>query len=181
MTHYAVLTGAYIFRPNGTEAFAVNTGVVDTTVQTSGAVTVVTQVWSDWLTQEIRLWAGQPFIEVEFSVGPVPIDDGLGKVCVRVCVFVCVCMCVCVRACVCVCVCMYVCAFPFACTPRLLVPSPMWLNALTLMTWSHVCVNVYGLFVRASDVCVYVCTGDHHALHDGHRQRRILVHGFQRS
>jgi len=30
--------------------------------------------------QEIRLWKGQPFVEVEFSVGEIPIDDGLGKV-----------------------------------------------------------------------------------------------------
>ncbi len=77
-----LLTGAYIFRPNGTDAFPVNTGAVQTSVQTSAAVTIVTQVWASWLTQEIRLWANQPFVEVEFSVGPVPIDDGLGKVCV---------------------------------------------------------------------------------------------------
>ena len=29
--------------------------------------------------QEIRLWAGQEFAEVEYSVGPVPIDDNFGK------------------------------------------------------------------------------------------------------
>jgi hypothetical protein len=31
------------------------------------------------LLQEIRLWANSEFAEVEFSVGPVPIDDNFGK------------------------------------------------------------------------------------------------------
>ena len=57
-----------------------NEGTVPVTVQQNDEVTVVSQYWAPWLTQEIRLWKDQPFVEVEFSVGPVPIDDGLGKV-----------------------------------------------------------------------------------------------------
>lgn len=55
-----------------------------TNIQTTGPVTIISQTWADWLSQEIRLWANQSFVEIEFSVGPVPIDDGLGKVCIRV-------------------------------------------------------------------------------------------------
>ena len=33
------------------------------------------QVFSDWLTQTVRVYAGQPYVEVEWIVGPVPIDD----------------------------------------------------------------------------------------------------------
>jgi len=72
-------SGAYIFRPNGTTAYPVNDGVVAVSVQESAAVTVVTQKWAPWLTQEFRLWNNDMAVEVEFSVGPVPIDDGLGK------------------------------------------------------------------------------------------------------
>jgi hypothetical protein len=72
--------GAYIFRPNHTDATAVASGAVSVAVQQSSVVTVVTQTWaSSWLKQEIRLWAGQEYVEVEFAVGPVPIDDQLGK------------------------------------------------------------------------------------------------------
>ena len=34
---------------------------------------------SNWVTQTVRLYAGQPFAEFEWTVGPVPIDDNNGK------------------------------------------------------------------------------------------------------
>ena len=37
------------------------------------------QVFSDWLTQTIRLYDNQNFIEVSWTVGPIPFQDGLGK------------------------------------------------------------------------------------------------------
>ena len=37
------------------------------------------QVFSDWLTQTIRLYENQNFIEVSFTVGPIPFQDGLGR------------------------------------------------------------------------------------------------------
>ncbi len=36
-------------------------------------------MFADWAVQTFRLYAGQAFIEVEYTVGPVPIEDGLGK------------------------------------------------------------------------------------------------------
>jgi len=36
-------------------------------------------VFADWATQTVRLYMGSPFIEVEYTVGPIPIDDGMGK------------------------------------------------------------------------------------------------------
>ncbi len=36
-------------------------------------------MFGDWAVQTFRLYAGQAFIEVEYTVGPVPIEDGLGK------------------------------------------------------------------------------------------------------
>jgi hypothetical protein len=66
--------GAYIFRPNSTTAYPVNSGVVPVTVQSDSTVTVVTQVWAPWLSTEWRLYKGQAYVEVEYAVGPVPID-----------------------------------------------------------------------------------------------------------
>ncbi len=35
------------------------------------------QVFAEqWLTQTVRLYPGQPFVEFEWLVGPIPIDDG---------------------------------------------------------------------------------------------------------
>ena len=38
-----------------------------------------TQVFSDWVSQTIRLYEGQNFIEVTYTVGPIPFQDGLGR------------------------------------------------------------------------------------------------------
>ena len=37
------------------------------------------QVYSDWVTHTIRLYAGQNVIESSFTVGPIPFRDGLGR------------------------------------------------------------------------------------------------------
>jgi hypothetical protein len=68
-------SGAYAFRPNGTTPYRVADGPVSVTV-TKGAVSQeVVQVFANWITQTVRLYAGQPFVEIEWIVGPVPIDD----------------------------------------------------------------------------------------------------------
>ncbi|XP_078576535.1 lysosomal alpha-mannosidase-like [Branchiostoma floridae x Branchiostoma japonicum] len=73
-------SGAYIFRPNGTEPFPIHTkGSVITKVVTGTLVQEVHQVFSDWVTQVIRLYAGQRHAELEWTVGPIPFKDGLGK------------------------------------------------------------------------------------------------------
>ena len=73
-------SGAYIFRPDSDTPVPVS--------QTPATVTVVAQgpvVWetrhtvSEWLTQETRLWAGESTVEVQWTVGPIPISDGWGK------------------------------------------------------------------------------------------------------
>jgi hypothetical protein len=32
-----------------------------------------------WIRQVIRVLTGQPFVEIEYTIGPIPIDDGRGK------------------------------------------------------------------------------------------------------
>jgi lysosomal alpha-mannosidase len=36
-------------------------------------------VFNDWASQEISLYDGGETVEVEWTVGPIPIDDGIGK------------------------------------------------------------------------------------------------------
>lgn len=72
-------SGAYIFRPNGTEAFPVNAGAVTTTVSNGAVVSEAVQVFADWLKVTVRLYAGSDNVETEYTVGPVPIDDDMGK------------------------------------------------------------------------------------------------------
>ncbi|KAL0377241.1 UNVERIFIED_CONTAM: putative alpha-mannosidase [Sesamum radiatum] len=71
-------SGAYVFRPNGT--FAINPqkqGV--TTVMRGPIIDEVHQVINPWIYQINRLHKGKEHVEVEFSVGPIPVDDGIGK------------------------------------------------------------------------------------------------------
>jgi len=39
----------------------------------------VKQVFNSWATQVVRLYADQPFLEFEYTIGPIGISDGLGK------------------------------------------------------------------------------------------------------
>ena len=67
-------SGAYIFRPNSSTFFypgASNTPVVTLTSQ-GDVVTEVSQVFSEWATAKYRLYANQPYVEVEWTVGPIP-------------------------------------------------------------------------------------------------------------
>jgi len=79
-------SGAYIFRPNCTEnvpqpcePFAASAAAVQLSVSKGALVQEVRQVFSNWISQSVRLYANESSIEVEYSVGPVPVADGLGK------------------------------------------------------------------------------------------------------
>ncbi|XP_053145025.1 lysosomal alpha-mannosidase isoform X2 [Hemicordylus capensis] len=71
-------SGAYIFRPNASEPFPIGRGAHFYHVKTP-VVEEVYQNFSDWCSQVVRLYAGQPYVEFEWTVGPIPIRDGLGK------------------------------------------------------------------------------------------------------
>lgn len=71
-------SGAYIFRPNGTFAHPVST-FTNTSVIQGSLVTEIHQVWSPWVSQVTRLYTGQLHVQMEWLVGPIPIEDGVGK------------------------------------------------------------------------------------------------------
>ncbi|XP_063787232.1 lysosomal alpha-mannosidase [Pseudophryne corroboree] len=71
-------SGAYIFRPNRTDPIVIAQNVRSYLVQNS-LVQEVYQNFSSWCSQVVRLYADQRFVELEWTVGPIPVRDGWGK------------------------------------------------------------------------------------------------------
>jgi len=73
-------SGAYIFRPNETFAYNMTKDNIPSMQLVTGKVySEVKQVFNSWATQVVRLYADQPFLEFEYTIGPIGISDGLGK------------------------------------------------------------------------------------------------------
>jgi len=73
-------SGAYIFRPNGTaQSFPTPIAIVY-----SGPVLTEIQLrYNSWASSVFRTYRGQRYMEDEWLVGPIPIDDGVGKEVIR--------------------------------------------------------------------------------------------------
>ncbi|XP_028229498.1 probable alpha-mannosidase At5g13980 [Glycine soja] len=78
-TETAQASGAYIFRPDGSPSPIKSNGKSPLTVFRGPIVHEVHQKISPWIYQTTRLYKGKEHAEVEFIVGPIPIDDGDGK------------------------------------------------------------------------------------------------------
>ncbi len=77
-------SGAYIFRPSrkNENLNILEAGVGEATnfkVTEGDLVTEVYAEFGDWIKQTTRVMKDKNFVEVEWTVGPVPIDDGVGK------------------------------------------------------------------------------------------------------
>ncbi|XP_073823591.1 lysosomal alpha-mannosidase-like [Musca autumnalis] len=70
-------SGAYIFRPNGTEVL-IGTKA-NLTIYNGTLVKEVHQHFNDWVSQVIRIYEGVNRVEFEWLVGPIPIEDNVGK------------------------------------------------------------------------------------------------------
>jgi len=78
-------SGAYIFRPNHTSPDGQSAKCVSADcgaslrVLKAPVVQQVEQIFSAWATQTVRLYQGAKSVEIEWTVGPIPVDDGMGK------------------------------------------------------------------------------------------------------
>uniref|UniRef100_A0A669QX83 Alpha-mannosidase n=1 Tax=Phasianus colchicus TaxID=9054 RepID=A0A669QX83_PHACC len=73
-------SGAYIFRPNSSHPIpVVGSGRVSTSVVKTPQLQELQQRFSPWCWQAVRLHAGRRFVELEWTVGPIPVEDGWGK------------------------------------------------------------------------------------------------------
>ncbi|XP_076427995.1 lysosomal alpha-mannosidase isoform X3 [Peromyscus maniculatus bairdii] len=71
-------SGAYIFRPSHLEPLPVSRWARIHQVKTA-LVQEVHQNFSAWCSQVLRLYPGQRHLELEWTVGPIPVRDNLGK------------------------------------------------------------------------------------------------------
>ncbi|XP_049563066.1 lysosomal alpha-mannosidase isoform X1 [Orcinus orca] len=72
------VSGAYIFRPNRQQPLLVSHWAQTHLVKTA-LVQEVHQNFSAWCSQVVRLYPGQRHLELEWTVGPIPVGDGWGK------------------------------------------------------------------------------------------------------
>ncbi|XP_078160110.1 putative alpha-mannosidase At5g13980 [Carex rostrata] len=71
-------SGAYIFRPDGTYPIEYE-GTEPLTVMKGSIVDEVHQQISPWIYQITRAYKSKEYVETEFIVGPIPVQDGVGK------------------------------------------------------------------------------------------------------
>ncbi|XP_010528132.1 PREDICTED: alpha-mannosidase At3g26720 [Tarenaya hassleriana] len=71
-------SGAYVFRPDGERPIK-SEGKARLTVVRGPLLDEVYQELNPWVSQTTRLYKGKDHAEVEFTVGPIPVDDGIGK------------------------------------------------------------------------------------------------------
>eukprot|EP01133_Synstelium_polycarpum_P001460 gene1460-1693_t len=72
-------SGAYIFRPIQQFPYTYNNESCKVTVAQGSTVSSLTRYWSPTMIQTFRLYADQDFLEIEETVGPIDISDGIGK------------------------------------------------------------------------------------------------------
>ena len=73
-------SGAYIFRPREQYAFPVNSGsIAALSGGSDGFASYTWQQFAPWLKQTIRTYAAHDYITFDWTVGPIPVDDGQGK------------------------------------------------------------------------------------------------------
>ncbi|GAB2278356.1 hypothetical protein Dimus_013039 [Dionaea muscipula] len=71
-------SGAYVFRPNGTYSIK-SEGKSPLTIMEGTLLDEVHQQLNSWIYQITRVYKGKEHVEVEFMVGPIPTNDGVGK------------------------------------------------------------------------------------------------------
>ncbi|XP_062010431.1 probable alpha-mannosidase At5g13980 isoform X2 [Rosa rugosa] len=71
-------SGAYVFRPNGTFLITPEEKASLTVIR-GPVIDEVHQQINSWIHQITRLHKEKEHVEVEFIVGPIPTDDGIGK------------------------------------------------------------------------------------------------------
>ncbi|GAV72796.1 Glyco_hydro_38 domain-containing protein/Glyco_hydro_38C domain-containing protein/Alpha-mann_mid domain-containing protein [Cephalotus follicularis] len=72
-------SGAYIFRPADGSPPTVVSRSVPLKVIRGPLVEEVQQQFNPWISQVTRLYKGKEHAEVEYTIGPIPTEDGVGK------------------------------------------------------------------------------------------------------
>lgn len=71
-------SGAYIFRPNVTQAIRVNSKA-EIRVIKKPDVEEVHQKFNEWISQVVRVYKAETIVEIEWLVGEIPVADNIGR------------------------------------------------------------------------------------------------------
>ncbi|CAF3311737.1 unnamed protein product [Rotaria sp. Silwood2] len=77
-TPFSPASGAYIFRPLFPEALPVSVARRINCTKTDTVQSALI-IFNEWTSQEFNLYRNASAIEIEWTVGPIPIDDNIGK------------------------------------------------------------------------------------------------------
>lgn len=75
-------SSAYIFRPSQPTQRPISVTPASgkaSFVETDVGVVIEAEFEQPWVKQTTKIFMSQPYVEVEYTIGPVPIDDGKGK------------------------------------------------------------------------------------------------------
>jgi len=72
-------SGAYAFRPESPEARAVSQGAPTLQVSRGPLAQEALQSFGPWVSQRVRLAKGARHVEITYTVGPIPVEDGIGR------------------------------------------------------------------------------------------------------
>lgn len=74
-------SGAYIFRPDSPDEKLTELELNSTTIAKKSSILTEVQFNYEvpWLKDVIKLYKGKSFIDIEYTVGPIDINDGVGK------------------------------------------------------------------------------------------------------
>lgn len=72
-------SGAYIFRPDPSSSETILGTDVTVEVFRRELVDEVHQVFNEWISQVVRIFKTQKVVEFEWLVGPIPVEDDIGK------------------------------------------------------------------------------------------------------
>lgn len=73
-------SGAYIFRPDAAAPITeIGTDDVTVSVVRGKLVEEVHQIFNDYISQVVRVYKNEKLVEFEWLVGPIPVDDSVGK------------------------------------------------------------------------------------------------------
>ncbi|XP_071733945.1 probable alpha-mannosidase At5g13980 isoform X1 [Rutidosis leptorrhynchoides] len=72
-------SGAYVFRPNSSNPIPIVSQEKNITVLRGSIYDEVHQEINPWIYQITRVYKNKEHAEVEFTVGPIPVEDGVGK------------------------------------------------------------------------------------------------------
>ncbi|XP_060195923.1 alpha-mannosidase-like isoform X1 [Lycium barbarum] len=72
-------SGAYIFRPDGSPPVIVAKSQVPIKVMRGPLVDEIHQKFNSWISQVVRIYKDKEHVELEFTVGPIPTADSVGK------------------------------------------------------------------------------------------------------